>query len=194
MESKPDVHLPVNAKRETWLQPNRRALWFGSVPPTLLFLLGAWIVYAGEQPIANWRLWAGGGLMLVGATLAAAVIAQMRRPRIAYLDGTVEFYLRSAAPIGVPVELVEAFFLGQGPLMLPAAPQRDATVNLVARISQRDPSYAEREVKPALGAWSESYVTIRGTWCEPLHGELIRRLNHRLREVSEARAGETTAS
>jgi hypothetical protein len=40
-------------------------------------------------------------------------------------------------------------------------------------------------VKPALGAWCDSYVTIRGTWCEPLNGELIRRLNRRLREVTE---------
>jgi hypothetical protein len=194
MVSKREVGPPGGAMREIWLQPNRRALWFGAVPPTLLFLLGAWIAFSGEQPVADWRMWLGGGLMLVGATLAGAVIAQLRRPRIAYLDGTVEFYLRSATPLGVPVELVEAFFLGQGPLMLPAAPQRDATVNLVARISQRDPSYAEREVKQALGAWSESYVTIRGTWCEPLNGELIRRLNHRLREVSEARARETAAN
>jgi hypothetical protein len=194
METKREAKLPIGAMRETWLQPNRRALWFGAVPPTLLFLLGVWFALASNQPVANWRLWAGGGLMLVGATLTAAVIAQMARPRIAYVDGTVEFYLRTATPIGVPVELVEAFFLGQGPLMLPAAPQRDATVNLVARISQRDASYAEREVKPALGAWNDSYVTIRGTWCEPLNGELIRRLNHRLREVSEARAGEKSPS
>ena len=180
--------------RETWLRPNCRALWFGSVPPALFFLLGAWITFAAEQPAASWRWWIGGGLMLFGGTLVGAMLGQMRRPRIAYGDGKVQFYLRSTAPIAVPVELVEAFFLGQGPMALAGATQESATVNLVARISQRAPEWNEREVKPAFGSWSEGYVTIRGTWCEPLNGELIRRLNRRLREVTEERAGQTAAN
>ena len=171
--------------REIWLRPNRRALWFGTVPPALLFLIGAWLFFGIEQPIALWRLWVGLGMMSVGITLAAGLIGQMRRPRIAYCDGQVLFDLRSSSPIAVPVEHVEAFFLGQGPLALPGAAQEGATMNLVARISQRAPEWSHQEVKPALGRWCDGYVTIRGTWCEPLHGELIRRLNHRLREVSE---------
>ena len=134
-------------------------------------------------------------MIAVGGGLVAALLAQLRQPRIAYADGQVLFHLDHGPPIAVPVELVEAFFLGQGPLMLPGSPASgDATVNLVARISQRDPSYAKREVKPALGAWCDSYVTIRGTWCEPLNGEVIRRLNRRLREVTEERASQTAAS
>jgi len=176
--------------RETWLRPNRRALWFGTVPPTLFFLLGAWITFGTEQPAATWRWWIGGALMLVGGSLAGVMLSQMRRPRIAYSDGEVQFYLRSTTPIAIPVELVEAFFLGQGPLAVPGAPQESATVNLVARISQRAPEWSQREVKPALGAWCDGYVTIRGTWCEPLNGELIRRLNRRLREVTEERASQ----
>jgi hypothetical protein len=38
-------------------------------------------------------------------------------------------------------------------------------------------------VKPAFGNWSEGYVTVRGTWCEPLDSEVVRRLNRRLKEV-----------
>jgi hypothetical protein len=38
-------------------------------------------------------------------------------------------------------------------------------------------------VKPSLGTWCGGYVTIRGTWCEPLQPDLIRRLNRRLKEV-----------
>jgi hypothetical protein len=174
--------------RETWLRPNRRALWFGTVPPALLFLMGAWLGFGAEQPVAHWRLWFGGAMMLIGGTLAAGLAGQMRRPRIAYRDGQVLFFLRSSAPIAVPVEHVEAFFLGQGPLVLPGAAQEGATVNLVARISQRAPDWSHQEVKPALGRWCDGYVTIRGTWCEPLNSELVRRLNHRLREVSETRA------
>jgi hypothetical protein len=191
MAAQREVNLPIGAKRETWLRPNRRALWYGSVPPTLFFLLGAWVTFGAEQPMATWRLWIGAALMLAGGTLVGAMLVQMRRPRIAYGDGMVLFYLRTATPIAIPVELVEAFFLGQGPLALPGAPSEGATVNLVARLSRRAPEWSEREVKPAFGRWSEGYVTIRGTWCEPLNGELIRQLNRRLREVTEERESET---
>ena len=186
--------LRIEAMRETWLRPNRRALWFGCVPPALIFLLGLSIACATEQPAADWRWWIGGGLMLLGGALVGTMFVQMRRPRIAYGDGKVMFYLRTATPIAVPVELVEAFFLGQGPLALPGAPSESATANLVARLSQRAPEWSECEVKPAFGRWSGGYVTIRGTWCEPLNGELIRRLNRRLREVTEERASQTAAS
>lgn len=152
------------------------------VPPLIAAVLGVWAVAAAES---SWVR--GAAALAIGAScfVLALLVMQMRRPRIAYDGGQVLFNLRSGVPIAVPVELVEAFFLGQGPVMLPGAAQGGATVNLVARISQRDPSYEKRDVKPALGAWCESYVTMRGTWCEPLNGELIRRLNHRLREVTE---------
>jgi hypothetical protein len=176
--------------RETWLATNRSALWFGMLPLALVGLLALGFIVAGGRSDGGWLVWLGVAMLVAAGGLLAAMWMQLRQPRVAYEDGKVLFHLRSGAPIAVPVELVEAFFLGQGPLMLPGPAKRgDATVNLVARISQRDPSYAEREVKPALGRWSESYVTIRGTWCEPLDGELIRRLNRRLREVSEERAG-----
>jgi hypothetical protein len=172
--------------REIWLQTNRRALWFGTLPPAVAAILGAWLLFESQARSENWSAWLGAFLLVMGSGLVATLLVQLRQARIAYEDGRVLFYLRGGAPLAVPVELVEAFFLGQGPLMLPGSKQRpNSTVNLVARISQRDPSFAERAVKPALGRWTESYVTIRGTWCEPLNGELIRRLNHRLRQVTE---------
>jgi hypothetical protein len=180
--------------RETWLKTNRRAMFFGLVPPLVLIGIGAALAWGPlGLPSTLWK-WVGLAMLVVGGALVGALAGQIYRPRVAYQDDKVLFYLRSGAPIAVPVEVVEAFFIGQGPVMIPGAPQHDVSVNLVARLSQRDPSYAERQVKPALGAWSDSYVTIRGTWCEPLHGELIRRLNHRLREVSEARERSTAAS
>jgi hypothetical protein len=171
--------------RENWVATNRRALGFGAVAPLVVAMLGGWLASGLATPDLNWPRWLGAAIVAAGGLLFVSLVVQMRRPRVAYEAGRVSFHLRSGTPIDVPVELVEAFFLGQGPLALPGAPQGDSTVNLVARISQRDPSYAEREVKPALGAWCDSYVTIRGTWCEPLDGELIRRLNRRLREVTE---------
>ena len=168
--------------RETWVQTNRRALGFGMVPPLIAGVLAAWALVAVDS---TWLRGAGGAVLGGACLVLASLVAQMLRPRVAYQAGQVLFNLRSGPAIAVPVELVEAFFLGQGPLMLPGAPQGGSTTNLVARISQRDVGYAARDVKPALGAWCESYVTMRGTWCEQLDGELIRRLNRRLREVTE---------
>jgi hypothetical protein len=89
--------------------------------------------------------------------------------------------------VAVPREVVEAFFLGQGPSYLPGTPgQRLESVNLVARLSQKAPEWMHVSVKPALGHWCDGYVTIRGTWCEPLTGDVIRRLNARLRELRTA--------
>jgi hypothetical protein len=105
----------------------------------------------------------------------------------------VFFNLRAGSPIAVPAGVVEAFFLGQGPANLPNVGGKPAeTVNLVARLSQKAPEWAKVAVKPALGNWCEGYVTIRGTWCEPLNGEVIRRLNRRLRELREPAAAEPT--
>jgi hypothetical protein len=180
--------------REIWLDTNRRALYFGMLAPLLSIGIGALFVWQLSASDLSGLKWLGVGMVVVGSCLVIVLIAQTRRPRVTYEDGQVLFNLRNGPPIAVPVEHVEAFFIGQGPVMIPGAPQHDVSVNLVARISQRDPSYAQREVKQALGAWCDSYVTIRGTWCEPLNGELVRRINHRLREVSEARERSKSAS
>ena len=49
------------------------------------------------------------------------------------------------------------------------------------------------ETKPSLGHWCDGYITIRGTWCEPLSIELVNRLNTRLFEVTRQTAGRETA-
>jgi hypothetical protein len=36
-----------------------------------------------------------------------------------------------------------------------------------------------------MGSWCNHYVTIRGTWCEPLSVELAARLNARLASVQQ---------
>lgn len=169
--------------REIWLRPNRRAIGFGTVPPLLLGGLGVWMT----SGLGGWGRWLGIGVMLLAAALVAVLLLQLRRPRLAYDDGHVLFFLKSGPPIAVPVNVVEAFFVGQGPSLLPGhSGSGDATINLVARLSQRERQWAHQEVKPALGHWCDGYVTIRGTWCEPLNGELVRRLNRRLHDVTKA--------
>jgi hypothetical protein len=180
--------------REIWLKTNRRALFFGMVPLALIVGLGVALIFRARAFEIVWLQWLGVAMWIGGGLLMGILATQLTRPRVAYDDGQVLFYLRTGLPLAVPVEHVEAFFIGQGPVMIPGAPQHDVSVNLVARLSQREPSYAQREVKPALGAWSDGYVVIRGTWCERIGTDLVRRLNRRLREVTEARSSNAGAS
>jgi len=122
-------------------------------------------------------------LIVTSLAMIGTMLSQLRHPRIAFHDGTVLFYVRIGPPIAVPVEIVESFFFGQGPAHLPAVSTQPQTVNLIARLSQRHTEWASQRVRPSLRSWCDGYVTIRGTWCEPLNSELIRRINRRLKEV-----------
>jgi hypothetical protein len=175
---------------EVWLHANRRVLLFALVPALALTIVGALLTRASAGVAARGIGW---GLLLFGVVLIVGLINQVRRPRVAFRDGDVLFHLRSGAPVAVPAEVVEAFFLGQGPANLPAVGNPTEAVNLVARISQKAPEWEKVDVKPAIGRWCEGYVTIRGMWCEPLNGEVVRRLNRRLREIREAAHADGTA-
>ena len=169
--------------QETWLKPNRLAILIGCIPSLILGAIGAWLLLLFDS--ANHWSWLGIIMILASLGFVALMLSQLRWPRIAYNDGSVQFYLRSGPPIAVPVEIVEAFFAGQGPAHLPGLARQPQTVNLVARLSQRHTEWARQDVKPALGNWCDGYVTIRGSWCEPLDGELIRKLNRRLKELKD---------
>ena len=175
--------FPQNPQQmtEIWLTSNRRVLLMAMLPVGLLGALSLAVLGRDAAPL--FRLLAMGCLM-IAVVLLLGLLLQLFRPRIAYRDGHVLFYLRARRPIAVPVQVVEAFFLGQGPAHLPVTAGNTKTVNLVARLSQRATEWAHQDVKSALGQWCDGYVTIRGTWCEPLTGDLIRRLNRRLHEVS----------
>jgi len=170
---------------EIWLHPNRRVLTLALIPAAGIAAVGVLLLTTAEGAVVRGLAW---GLAALGAVLIIGLANQLRRPRIAFQDGHILFNLRAGAPIAVPAQVVEAFFLGQGPAHLPPVGGQPAeTVNLIARLSQKAPEWARMDVKPALGNWCESYVTIRGAWCEPLDGEVIRRLNRRLREVQTSR-------
>jgi hypothetical protein len=171
--------------QETWLRPNRRAILFGCVPPLAVAAIGVWITFALKDSAGS--AWRGLGLLMMIASVAmiCIMLTQLRHPRIAFRDGAVLFYVRIGQPIEVPVRIVESFFFGQGPAHLPAVSKQPQTVNLIARLSQRHTEWASQKVRPSLGSWCDGYVTIRGTWCEPLNSELIRRINRRLKEVKD---------
>src|SRR5262245_28155948 len=174
--------------REIWLGPNRRAILFGCIPPLFVAIACLWFAVAAKT--AGVWSWLSGAISFIAFFCVVILVAQLMRPRIAFRVGHVLFYIRRGTPIALPVHVVEAFFAGQGPAYLPTLGQPPQTVNLIARLSQRHSEWAQQEVKPALGNWSDGYVTVRGTWCEPLNSELIRKLNRRLKEVKD----ETEAS
>ncbi|MEX0679097.1 MAG: hypothetical protein WD063_18630 [Pirellulales bacterium] len=174
--------------REIWLRTNARALLFGMAPPAAVGLMG--LVLLLGIPGRQGPRWLTG----VGAVLAAMALAtilalawQMRKPRLAFRDGELLVWLRSGAPIRVPIDVVEGFLLGQAPSLLPLKRHRHAeTATLVVRIAEGADEWHRQEVKPQLGKWCEGYITIRGTWCEPLSIGLVNRLNERLAEVTRA--------
>lgn len=170
---------------EVWLHSNRRVLLLAMAPMAALGgVVWGFSRIEGVPPYLVWLAIACFGLLCL--TLFVSLTRLILRPRVAYRDGRVLFFLKSGEPISVPVGVVEAFFQGEGPAHLPGASQdQTKSVNLIARLSQRETDWQQRDVKPAFGCWEDGYVTIRGTWCEPITGDVILRLNQRLVEVKQ---------
>jgi hypothetical protein len=168
---------------QTWLKTNARATAAGLVPASLLGLCGG-VLLAGM--LGDGRIcYAVGWLLAVLSITALAVVTwQLRRPRLAFGGGKLWIYLRWTGPIGVPIEYVEGFLLGQGESFLPGKhAARMETRNLVIRLAERAEAWARVDVDRSLGSWCNHYVTIRGAWCEPLGVDVATRLNARLAEV-----------
>ena len=171
---------------EVWLLPNRRAVLMSMLLPAIAGLIGLLLVCGVVAPLAfPWLRIVGGLVLSLAAIAMLAMYQQLRRPRLAYDDHRLMIHLAPGPPIAVPLEHVECFLLGQGPAFLPGKqPDGVETVTVVIRLAEKATDYARRDVKPALGAWCDGHVTIRGTWCEPLDESVVRRLNRRLAEVN----------
>lgn len=173
--------------RETWLHTNVRAIAGALLLPVAGVGVGLTLLLV---PASTWPRVVGGGLLAGGLYLTAILAGWLLTPRLAYRDGSLLVYLWGWRPERVPIEVVEAFFLGQGPSELPlvgrgeVAPQ---SRNVVVRLAEAAREYHARPARRALGRWGEGYITIRGAWCEPIGPELLRRLNERLVATHRAR-------
>lgn len=166
-----------------WLRPNTRALCMGMILPMVAISIGIALLFAFENPAARIS---GGLLASLGGALTLFLVWQMALPRLAYDDGHLLVYLQASRPIRVPIEIIECFLLGQAPTMLPGKRHEHAeTASVVIRLSETAADWADREVKPALGKWCGGYITLRGTWCEPLDVTVINRLNAQLAEAHQ---------
>lgn len=177
--------------REIWLRNNARAVWLMVFPP-LITLSG--LVAIGMVNAYPWVRAAGGGFAVLVVLLLMSAVWQARRPRLAYEAGLLLVYLRPHRPWRVPLDDVEGFLLGQGPSFLPGKRYAKAEVaTLIVRLAERAEEWARIDIDPRLGTWCGHYITIRGTWCEPLSVELVNRLNARIAELKQSRPSEAAA-
>jgi hypothetical protein len=171
----------VSKPRNIWLHTNRRAFWLGLI--ILSPFLAASISCLLFSSNALWR-WAAVGATVVLAYLLLLCMYLMFRPRLSYRNEHLQVCLRSGAPIQVPIEVVECFFRGQGETLLPRPFAKrdsvDETSTVVVRLAEAAKEWEHIDVNPALGLWCDSYITVRGTWCEPITNELLKRLNENL--------------
>lgn len=169
--------------RKVWLYSNRRALVLGAVPVALVFAGSlVWAVVA-----SGWMRWTAVGLSVVAGYLVGLSIYLLFRPRLAYSDGHLLVYLRPGPAIRLPIGVVECFFLGQGPSLLARPIRSDSDLEeasaIIVRLAETAEQWKHVEVTPAQGLWCDGYITVRGTWCEPINGEVLQRLNHLLVEA-----------
>lgn len=177
--------------RETWLRTNRRALALGVLLPAVLAVLGlaalGWAVASGK----HW----GVQLLIVLLTavplwMIGELLYALTRPRLGYEPGELLVFLEPTRATRVPIEIVEVFFLGQGPSTLPKLKGREPeTQNVIIRLAESAVDWKHRDVRQAIGQWCEGYITIRGSWCEPITPGVMRRLNSRLAEVKRENCG-----
>ena len=178
---------------EVWLRANQRAVLIGMLVPVAFGAIGIVLVCGLIESLGFVWLRVVGGLVLTLAVFVLlALCQQLRRPRLAYSNGSLLIYLSLGPPNSVPLEHVECFLMGQAPAYQPGKDSYDGeTTTVVVRLEEKATDYAQRDVKPALGSWCESNVTIRGTWCEPLDESVVRELNRRLADVNRAKAATT---
>lgn len=153
---------------------------------TLLFAQGSWA-----------RQFAGALLLLLGCLSILSTLQGARRPRLGYRHGELLVYLRVGRPLRVPIEVVEAFFLGQGPALgaHPGARGDSAgpvAASVVVRLAEAARAWHRRDVREVLGSWKDGYITVRGLWCEPITPEVIQRMNRRLMEIKRQRRQESS--
>jgi hypothetical protein len=174
---------------EVWLRTNRRALVMAMLSPGLL--LAGFIAALVWSLITrqHWFIPSMLGLFVVALLwLLAGLTSAMFLPRLAYRPGELLVYLELHRPTSVPIDIVEVFFLGQGPSDLPEIKGRKPeTQNVIVRLAESATDWKHRDVRPAFGLWCEGYITIRGSWCEPITPEIMRQLNLRVAEVHRER-------
>lgn len=177
---------------ETWLRPNVRPIFFAMILPGAGLLASCALLAGAYQ--GNGPFWLTGlGWLIVTISMASllSLWKMARQPRLAYDGEHLQVHLGTRQNFAVPIDIVECFFPGQGPAMLPPTSgqgnSRTETSTVVIRLADAAQEWSHREVRPEFGRWCDGYIAIRGTWCEHIDSDLIRNLNQRLSELQQRR-------
>jgi hypothetical protein len=169
---------------EIWLQSNRRAQLPLILTTGLSAMLAVYLTYAlRDSGAGRWILvpvWA-----LVCVKLLSFYLNG--RPSLCFDGRCLRINIGLPRPAVVPIELVEGFLLGKGPAYLNGRDDyKTETTTLTVRLAERAPEWEKRPTDVRVAGWCGHYVTLRGTWTEPLSVEVVNRLNQRLYEVQHA--------
>ena len=173
---------------EVWLLPNRRIYALGLIAMSLFGV--NLLAVAAITAMWHWYVAAGASVVwaVVSFWMAGTFVMAMRRPRLAYGDEQLWVFLDPREPVRVPIEIVECFFLGQGPSFVTSGTKKEAeTQNIIVRLAESAVDWKHRDVPDKYGHWCEGYITLRGAWCEPITKDRMAALNRRLAEVHRER-------
>jgi len=156
-------------------------LWLGIVLLSPALVAAVACLSMANDTIFRWAAATG---TIVFAYAIGLCVYLLTQPRLSYANEHLCVRLRPGKPIEVPINVVECFFLGQGPALLPRrlgdSDKIEETSTIVVRLAESAEQWKHFDVKPALGLWCDGYITIRGTWCEPITNEVLKRLNDKL--------------
>ncbi|MCA9188099.1 MAG: hypothetical protein R3E01_05275 [Pirellulaceae bacterium] len=180
---------------EIWLRANRR--------PAIPFLLFSTLatVAAAVSALLGWE---SGSFALAGASIALIVLAAIAIatayriamiPRMATDGHLLRLHVLLGRSIDVPLSCVEVFFQGQGPADLRIRDVKGVqTANIIVRIAERASDWQQRSTWHPYAHWCEGYVTIHGTWCEPVTAQLLTELNQRLVQAKRSLSSTPSAT
>ncbi len=130
-----------------------------------------------------------GWFMLLGGTvLTVRQVWWLILPRLACSEDELLVYFSGFQPDRLPLDVVECFFLGQAPTMI-NHPTGDVVESstVVVRLAERAKQWHDRDVPQIMGRWHDGYITVRGTWCEPIDRQVVSRMNSRLAAIKRVR-------
>ena len=142
-----------------WLHTNRRAVWFGLF---VLLPLPAVAIGCVLMSPSGWLRWTAVVVASILAYCLAAWAYSMFPPRLTYANEQLHVRLRPGPPIQVPIDVVECFFLGQGPTLLTRPfgdhDKVEETSTIVVRLAESAEPWKHFDVKLALGSWCDGYA------------------------------------
>jgi hypothetical protein len=173
---------------EIWLRTNPRPFLAALIAPFILTAMGAvWLWWGMSNSVSLWFMAAGPIFILGGFLLASALVWRSTQPVLAQKSDRLLLFMEGAEPIAIPLDVVECFFTGQGDALLKdrQGKEREASA-IIVRLAESAKEWHHRDVAPQYAHWCEGYITLRGTWCEPIGPDLLRQLNKRLVESQKA--------